>query len=58
MRIHVRGRLVVFIMPIAKRSSFKQWLLGGAAEIEGPHEQEGRHPQHAWWKVMCLTGVD
>jgi hypothetical protein len=45
-------------MPNTKRSSFKQWLLGGAPEIEGPHEQEGRHPKHAWWKVMCLTGVD
>lgn len=27
-------------------------------EIEGPHEAEGRHVQHHWWKVMCLTGVD
>ncbi len=37
---------------------FKQWLYRGVAEIEGPHEPEGRHHQHAWWKVMCLTGVD
>jgi hypothetical protein len=37
---------------------FKNWLLKGVKEIEGPHEQQGRHQQHPWWKVMCLTGVD
>lgn len=26
--------------------------------MEGPAEPEGRHHQHSWWKVMCLTGVD
>jgi len=38
--------------------SFKKWLYKGIREIEGPHEKEGSHPQHPWWKVMCLTGVD
>jgi hypothetical protein len=38
---------------------FKRWLLKGQLkEIEGPHEREGQHHQHPWWKVMCLTGVD
>jgi hypothetical protein len=37
---------------------FRRWLLEGVKEIEGPHEQEGQHPQQSWWKVMCLTGVD
>src|SRR5215204_2002594 len=37
----------------------KRWLLKGRLqEMEGPHEREGQHHQHPWWKVMCLTGVD
>ncbi len=42
-------------------SPFKRWLLKGLREPqtpEGPHEAEGQHHQHPWWKVMCLTGVD
>ena len=37
---------------------FKLWLFKGIKEAEGPHEKEGQHHQHPWWKVMCLTGVD
>ena len=38
---------------------FKRWLLKGhLKEMEGPHEREGQHHPHSWWKVMCLTGVD
>lgn len=37
---------------------FRKWLYRGVPEMEGPHEPEGRHHQHSWWKVMCLTGVD
>ena len=39
----------------------KRWLFKGLHETqtpEGPHEPEGRHHEHPWWKVMCLTGVD
>lgn len=39
-------------------SRFKNWLYQGIREVEGPHEPEGKHQQHPWWKVMCLTGVD
>ncbi|HEY8560797.1 MAG TPA: hypothetical protein VIL74_10520 [Pyrinomonadaceae bacterium] len=41
-----------------KKSWLRKWLYKGVEEIEGPHEPEGRHQQHPWWKVMCLTGVD
>ena len=41
-----------------KRSAFARWLFNEVTEIEGPHEKEGRHKRHEWWKVMCLTGVD
>ncbi|HVF31133.1 MAG TPA: hypothetical protein VNA22_09185 [Pyrinomonadaceae bacterium] len=40
------------------RSRFSRWLFNEVTEIEGPHEPEGRHHEHPWWKVMCLTGVD
>ena len=41
-------------------SAFKRWLFDGwVKEIEGPFDREKeRHRHHAWYKVMCLTGVD
>jgi hypothetical protein len=39
---------------------FKKWLLKGylkEAQTEGPQVASPHH-QHAWYKVMCLTGVD
>ncbi|MCA1589927.1 MAG: amino acid transporter, partial [Acidobacteria bacterium] len=41
-----------------RRGRFLSWLLNEVGEVEGPHEPEGRHRKHSWWKVMCLTGVD
>src|SRR5881296_3767248 len=38
------------------RHQFTQWFLEGAREQPGPHASRGH--QSAWWKVMCLTGVD
>ncbi len=35
-----------------RRKQFMRWLLR-----ENRHET-GAHPQHPWWQVMCLTGVD
>lgn len=45
-------------MPKKKAGWLSGWLFQGVAEIEGPHEKEGTHHKHPWWKVMCLTGVD
>src|SRR3982750_2321210 len=46
-------------MNTASGSWCKRWLYSGSvSEMEGPTEPEGRHHQHPWWKVMCLTGVD
>ena len=46
--------------PKQSSSAFKRWLLEGyVKEIEGPFEREKEHHRHhAWYKVMCLTGVD
>ncbi|HVF57907.1 MAG TPA: hypothetical protein VM934_17275 [Pyrinomonadaceae bacterium] len=46
-------------MNAVKSGGLRKWLLKGQLEeIEGPHEREGQHHEHPWWKVMCLTGVD
>jgi hypothetical protein len=46
-------------MKNASQNWFRKWLYSGSvSEMEGPAEPEGRHHQHSWWKVMCLTGVD
>lgn len=45
-------------MPRRLRRVVSDWLYKGAPQMEGPHEREGKHHKHAWWQVMCLTGVD
>jgi hypothetical protein len=44
-----------------EQTKIRQWLLQGLNEQslqhQGPHAQPQEKP-HAWWKVMCLTGVD
>ena len=39
----------------------RNWLLEGHTkpkQLPGPHKEPTEHHQHAWWQVMCLTGVD
>jgi hypothetical protein len=44
----------------AKRSRpLARWLLHHQVHVaHGPGARESSEDQHAWWKVMCLTGVD
>lgn len=48
------------VSPKPPMGAFRRWLLAGyVKEMEGPFEREKEHHRHhAWYKVMCLTGVD
>lgn len=36
-----------------------RWLLQGQSRsVDGPYERARPQHQHAWWRVVCLTGVD
>lgn len=37
---------------------FARWMLHHQVQPVGPAAGEGHVQPHAWWKVMCLTGVD
>jgi hypothetical protein len=52
------GRVIMDSENFTADSGFRRWMMQGIKEIEAPYEGEGQHQQHAWWKVMCLTGVD
>src|SRR5512133_3535817 len=35
-----------------------RWLMAHRVQPVGPEASEEHAQPHAWWKVMCLTGVD
>ena len=46
-----------------RRDRLRAWLLVGLTEPapqhqQGPHARPPEEKRHAWWRVMCLTGVD
>src|SRR6476661_5037511 len=43
--------------PGPDRSPLVRWLLANQVAPTGPEAEEDHKP-NAWWKVMCLTGVD
>jgi hypothetical protein len=38
--------------------ALSRWLLEHRVQPAGPETDESHAKPHAWWKVMCLTGVD
>ncbi|MDQ0634301.1 hypothetical protein QFZ40_002210 [Arthrobacter pascens] len=45
------------------KAALKNWLLFGLQDSKGVHQGPGgvtsqQEKKHAWWRVMCLTGVD
>lgn len=46
------------VKPKAPSNDLARWLLKDRVQPVGPHSEEEQATPHAWWKVMCLTGVD
>ncbi|GAA3532553.1 APC family permease [Nonomuraea rosea] len=44
--------------PAAPSSGLTRWLLQHRVQPVGPETSEAHAKPQAWWKVMCLTGVD
>ena len=44
--------------PAGPRTPLTRWLLEHRVPPVGPQSVEEHATPHAWWKVMCLTGVD
>ncbi len=49
---------MLYGMTRRQRHRFLRWFLEGVRDRPGPHASEHSSHESAWWKVMCLTGVD
>src|SRR4026207_2586591 len=49
---------MAFGLTVRRRRKLKLWLFEGLREPYGPHSTPKHAHQSAWWRVMCLTGVD
>ncbi|HJR60769.1 MAG TPA: hypothetical protein VJ813_15270 [Vicinamibacterales bacterium] len=49
---------MAFGLSVRQKRRLKVWFYEGIREPEGPHANPAHVHQSAWWKVMCLTGVD
>ncbi|MEU5694945.1 amino acid transporter [Actinosynnema sp. NPDC020468] len=46
------------VRPVTPKSGLGRWLLRHRVAPVGPESDEHHTTPQAWWKVMCLTGVD
>jgi hypothetical protein len=57
--INVPASVPAPVRPDRPGSAVTRWLLEHRVQPVGPESEEGTpHRPQAWWKVMCLTGVD
>ncbi|MFI7024623.1 amino acid transporter [Micromonospora sp. NPDC049900] len=57
-RVTVPDRVAVPAGPARPESRLRRWLFVHQVQPVGPETAEGQTRSHAWWRVMCLTGVD
>jgi hypothetical protein len=46
------------VRPTEPSNGLVRWLLQHRVSVPGPETDEAHARPQAWWKVMCLTGVD
>ncbi|MFN8077304.1 MAG: amino acid transporter [Kineosporiaceae bacterium] len=54
----VPARIAAPAAPAPTTTAVSRWLLQHRVAPVGPAAEEGHATPQAWWKVMCLTGVD